>query len=86
MARKRKETLLDRINEVRAVIRATELGLGMTPALRDHIRDLHFIAHPRLGVAVLTDAHRERLAHIHAVTTGESMGWKPSYIGEEPNF
>jgi hypothetical protein len=28
---KRKETLLDRVSEVRAIIRAAELGLGMTP-------------------------------------------------------
>ena len=56
----------------------------MSPALRDHMRELHFIAHPLLGVGKLTDEHRERIHR--AVHYGESMGWKPSYIGEEPNF
>ena len=59
----------------------------MTPALRDHIRDLHFIAHPRLGVAVLTDAHRERLAGSYrAALTGRSEQWMPSFPDEDPNF
>lgn len=56
----------------------------MSPALRDHMRAMHFIAHPRLGVAVLAEEHRERI--LRAVNYGESMGWKPSYIGEDPNF
>ena len=56
----------------------------MSPALAQHMRAMHFIAHPRLGVAVLTDEQRERIHR--AVHYGESMGWKPTHIGEEPNF
>ena len=56
----------------------------MSPALRDHMRAMHFIAHPRPGVAALTDEQRERIHR--AVHYGESMGWKPTHIGEEPPF
>lgn len=48
----------------------------MSPALRDHMRAMHFIAHQTLGVGRLTDEHRERIHR--AVHYGESMGWKPT--------
>ena len=36
------------------------------------------------GALAQEDEQRERIHR--AVNCGESMGWKPSYVGEEPNF
>ena len=51
----------------------------MTPALRYHMQAMHFMAHPSFGVAVLTEAQRDRLAGSYrAALTGISEQWRPT--------
>lgn len=51
----------------------------MSPAMRDHMQVMHFMAHQSLGIGKLTDEQRERLAGSYrAALTGISEQWKPS--------